>query len=220
MNDAGTKQIPGLIGEYMDILRIHGEGPIVEVHDNLGAKTLGVARRSSRDTTTFIEIQKKILAHPRTLERVIAHEMIHHAQYEAMSLEQMRSAARGRGGLSDGHGEDFKQMAARINAVKGEDFVTEKSDQDYELAPNTRQFFVLIEPVMNDTRIGWSWAARLSTQMKAGIERRDKAVLVMSVDERFLTGTKIKRFAGCSLSGEGSELESDLWDLYHEAHNE
>lgn len=219
MDDA-AHIIPGLIDEYMRLLDTPGDGPVVEIHDNLGSKFLGVARWDPREPNlTIIELQRRALSNPRTLERVLAHEMIHHDQYARMTKTDVALA---KVGLGEGHGTDFQRMAAIINDVKGEGFVTRESDQGYEVAPNQKSFYVLVEPIMNNRRVGWSWTAKTSKGINEEIQRRENdatspAALITSVDERFLTGTKIKRFGGRSVATEGSDLEADLWDLYHEA---
>ena len=70
-------------------------------------------RSRSTDSAT-IELQRQHVANDaKFLERVIAHEMIHHRNY----LD---------GTEDEKHGDAFREGAARINAIMGPDFVVEK----------------------------------------------------------------------------------------------
>lgn len=217
------EQIAHLVADYMDMLGVpsSADPPWIEVRDNVGAKWLAITEwRSSRPETTTIVVQRKILDVPETLERAVAHEVIHHVQFMKMTKADLAMLKLGRKDLSSGHGPDFRQMAEKINAIKGEGFVTEKSDETYDVPVSGKKIFVLIEPVPGD-RLGWAWGARLSPQMEAEIQSRSVSTagvaLVETDDDRFIHGVKIKKYGGRSIPPKGSELETRLRELYEEA---
>ena len=216
---AGEDDIPEIIQKYMDILGCPGDGPIVEVRNNLGSKWLGICRfHSSNPDTTTITVQQSIVDHARTLERVIAHEMIHHYDFMTMPKHELALLKLGRRSLADGHGARFLELAAVVNdAVGDDDFVTVKSDSEYEVTGNEKPFFVLIDEPMRG-RLGWAWAARLSEKAKgvvADMQTRG-AVLATTTDGRFTSGVKIARNGGRSIPPKGGEMEKALRELYEE----
>ena len=201
----------------MEILGHEGPLPDFAVVNNLGSKWLGRCTwRSSRTDTTLIELQRRVFANRTTLERVLAHEMVHH--WEATQRTELQIAALRIGIRPASHGREFFEGAAKINAVMGDNFVTERSDTTYELPANTQEFYLLIMLMSpRNNRLGWAWSKRPSAQGQERItkectERRAK--LVMSTDERWLDGTKIARFGGMSLPPMGSEDEMELRRLY------
>src|SRR5258708_7228725 len=192
--------IGALVEEYLAIL---GEQdlprPRLEFRANILARWLGVdVWRPSDPSTTTLLLQKSILGHPRTLERVGAHEVIHHVDFMRMSareVEAIRLGARTR----DGHGASFLEKAALINARMGDGFVTVRSDEEYVRAKNARPFFLLIAPLSEPLvggyysigdRFGWAWAARLSPDgsTRAAQKLALGARLVATTDERWLAG--------------------------------
>ena len=191
-----AREIERLIDKYMEMLRISGPRPIVRLRDNLGRRWLGRAWRkigapgTTAAATTTIELQRAIIGHQRTLERVVAHEMIHHRDF--LSMDDLDKARLRLGIRQEGHGEQFLQGAAMVNAQMGPGFVTIKSDQEDVLATNTRLFFVLIQPAMRD-RLGWTWAARLSPTASQWAARKiaQGARLVSTTDERWAAGPRI-----------------------------
>jgi hypothetical protein len=196
--------------------------PEIEIHDNLGSKWFALTVwHPSRPGTSTIQVQRAVLDDARTVERIIAHEMIHHVNFLRMTVAERAMLKYAKGSLSDDHGRKFQEMAALINAEMGEDFVTEKSDEDFKVTPNDKTFFVLIEPVHMGRMLGWSWAAKLSKQAKEEIERRtgslEDIVLVETKDVRFTKGVKIKRYGGCSVPKADSEDAAELASLYEEA---
>jgi len=196
------------------------ELPDLEIKDNLGSKWLARVEWSPRTpNTSLLQIQKVALKDERTLERIVAHEMIHVHNFMRMTDAERAYLKLRRSSLSDDHGTKFRELAERVNAEMGADFVTERSDQDYELAENERPFFVLIQK-LGSGKLGWTWAAKLSPQMEKEIEKRkleDSAILVESTDRRFTKGAKIKKYGGCSVPRSGSDDEGALLELYEEA---
>jgi hypothetical protein len=200
------------------------ELPDIELRDNLGSKWLARTEWSpKRPDTSTIQIQESVLGDPRTLERIIAHEMIHHVNFVRMTAAERAMLKYHKGSLSDDHGRKFHEMADMVNAQMGDDFVTERSDSDFEVKPNEKPFYILIEPAHMGRVLGWSWAVKLSGHTKEEIERRtkdmDDVALVETTDARWTRGVKIKRFGGCSVPRAGSEDAAALQELYEAVMN-
>lgn len=208
--------IEAYIAKYMDLLGIAGASPIVKLRSNLGSKWLGRSTWSTKSPhTTLLELQQSILGDDRTLERVIAHEMIHHRDALAISdkdLTLMRVGIK-----PEAHGASFREGAARINAVMGSGFVTELSDKEYVRTPSQKKFLVLITPHSHG-RFGWAWAARLSPEAKTYVDEQIArgSRLVYSTDDRWTRGTKIKRYGGYSLPKSDEDV-ARLQELYQGA---
>lgn len=169
----------------------------------------------SRPETTLMEIQKSILDDKKTLERIIAHETVHHEN--AMNFTEGQLALIKLGVRPSGHGRDFLAKAALINAVMGSDFVTVKSDQTY-VVKGTKPYTILIEPALK--RLGWSWAVKLSDEAKAIIEKKkieNNAKVITTTDPRWASGARIKRFAGVAIPAAGSAEEKLLREMYDAA---
>ncbi len=95
----------------MALLAIAGEPPVVRLRDNLGSRWLGRSTwTSSRPETTLLEIQRSILGDARTLERVVAHEMIHHR--DALAISKNEVALLRVGIRPESHGATFREGAA------------------------------------------------------------------------------------------------------------
>lgn len=186
------------VEKYMEVLDIEGPEPDISVVDNLGSKWLGLCEwNPRRPMTTTIYLQRRIVDDSRTLERVIAHEMIHHKEMLNLSPSEKALIKHGKGHVLNPHGPSFHQGQAMINEVMGDDFVSEESDQDFVYKKNEKPFYVLImEGPRGNPRhaLGWAWAVRLSPQMKNKIAREiaSGAKLVMTTDDRWTAGTKIK----------------------------
>lgn len=73
-----------------------------------------------------IEVQKRVLQDPKTLERTLTHELIHQDDFLLHPQDQKKTGY-------DPHGKFFQDNAKRINRSKGKDFVTKKSDRSYLL---------------------------------------------------------------------------------------
>lgn len=215
MSNHDQTSIEALIDKYMGILGVRGMvAPLIKLRDNIGSRWLGqtVYAPHKLPDTTKIVIQKSILPLPKTLERVIAHEVIHHRDFLNLRPDEKRLIVLGF--KPDGHGANFREGAARINEVMGPDYVTVKSDQTYDRAQKTsREFYMLIRPAYDD-KLGWSWASRLSDDMKAKISAMSHGRLVKSSDPRWTAGVKFKKYGGMSLpkGGETADLLRQLYD--------
>ena len=197
--DEIADRLNGYVTKYMGILQIAGELPVIKLRSNLGSKWLGRSTwKPSSPSTTLLELQTSILGDDRTLERVIAHEMIHHR--DALALSENDVALLRVGIKPDAHGVTFREGAARINAVMGSDFVTAVSDQQYVQTSPQKKFVVLITP-LPDGRLGWTWAARLGPKAQSWVDELTArgSRLLHTTDERWTRGSKIVRYGGYSI---------------------
>ena len=193
------------VTRYMDLLGVAGERPVVELRDNLGSRWLGRSTWSSRRPhTTLLELQRSIAGDDRTLERVVAHEVIHHR--DALALSEVDRALLAVGVRPESHGASFREGAARVNAVTGPGFVTEVSDREYRRAPSQRSFLVLITPLPGG-RLGWTWAARLGDQASGWVDELAArgSRLVRTTDDRWARGRRIVRYGGYSVPRDEEE---------------
>ena len=187
-----VERVEPLIAKYMQILGVDTP-PKVVVKDNIGSRWLGRAIFTAKDRETTIELQRKVFDDARTLERVLAHEMIHHKNFNDWDE---RTVALLRVGIKPpGHGSAFLQEAKHVNEVMGADYVTETSDESYVLPDTTKPFYLLIFPWAEaPKRLGYRWGVRVTHQtnlrVKDAVLRRD-AVLVVSQDPRWTWGSKL-----------------------------
>jgi hypothetical protein len=209
--------VEALVDKYMDMLSIDPETrPTIEVRDNLGSKWLGRCNwTTARPRTTTIELQRAILADALTVERIIAHEMIHHA--EAMSLTPAEVALIRLGSRPAEHGRRFQELADHVNTVMGPNFVTVTSDREYVQTKNEKRFHLLIVPITS-SRLGWAWAAKLSPEAKVVVDEKvatENGKYVMTTDDRWTKGVRIKKFGGLSVP-RGEDVD-ELRRLYESA---
>jgi hypothetical protein len=221
-----TKSTPNdileYVAKYMEILGIDTP-PEIKIANKLGSPWLGLCHwTASRPETSTITLQKRILAHPPTLERVMAHEMVHHWEFLNLTANQITLIRHGIKPTS--HGPKFEEGAARVNSLLGPGFVTKQSDNSYELESNIKPFFLLITPLSSrSNRLGWAWCVRPSEQIRERITRKcseDGSKLVITTDERWTCGEKIRRFGGMSVPPVGSDLESELQRLFASEYQE
>jgi hypothetical protein len=209
------KAIDDLVDKYMEILSIRGAKPVVEVKTRVGSGWLGRdSWVSTLPYTTTLELQRSILGDPRTLERIVAHEMVHHRDFLAMTPDQIALSRFGIRG--EDHGAAFRHGAAIINAVMGPDFVTVHSDKEYVQAPLDKDLYLLIVPI-HGGRLGYAWAARLSPEATSVVAKNalEGGKLVRTRDRQWTEGrAKIKRFGGLSVPKVGTPMEAQLRALY------
>ena len=146
--------------------------PNFKIVDQLSQRWLGrTAYSSTKDPDNcLIEIQKRVLNDQKTLERVLVHELIHHADfllnYRPHAGKPMDPFTR-KLLKRDSHGKFFREESARINQALGKDFVTEKSDQDYVIESD-REFYLLVQP--HGSGYGYNYFLRPSAEDKKGIQ--------------------------------------------------
>jgi predicted SprT family Zn-dependent metalloprotease len=199
--------------------------PRIKIVNNVGSRWLGRDSYSPRvdKNNTVMEIQKRITGDEKTLDRVIAHELIHHYSFlvnfahpEHGEDNWKKAAQKSRLGFKeDAHGKEFKEWADKINAVMGKDYVTEKSDESFVIESD-KDFFILLSPVNKDLgKIGWAWTVRPSEEQKNVIKQKimEGSKLFTSRDEKFTAGVKIKKYGGISVPIK-KELQDELKEMY------
>ena len=218
------EHIRSLVRTYLAMLGISdAEEPDVVLRDNVGSHWLGrwsMKWREKQPSRPVIEIQRSVLRDPRTLERVVAHEVVHHVQYlhlDPSELNLLRIGIR-----PIGHGQSFHQVAAVLNEKVGADFVTVKSDQEYVVAPSGKRILLLIYPTRAG-RLGWQWATRLGPKAHDWVQRKisEGARLVEGYDDNFVwtSGPRIEAWKGWAMPPDG-ETENLLRELYNGAPSE
>lgn len=171
------------------------------------------------ETNTTIQIQKKIIGDDKTLDRVMAHELIHHLEFLRKGKTLTHPIIRK---LHDGHGDFFHAWARRINSEMGEDFVNESSDMSYVLETDSRPFFVVLRKIHG--KLGWSWFVRPSASQKEELQRlmaEGETKVIRSTDAVFMDGVKFKKWGGISVpNANEKEFIQKITDLYEHEQSE
>lgn len=175
--------------------------PEIKLVNRIGTRYLArCSWRPGTDNTVF-DIQRSVLGDEPTLRRVLTHELVHH--WEFLRTDQTRARALARMGIrDDGHGDLFKEYAARINATAGEGYVSRTSDQSYDTS-KAPPYYILIEPHAGKlSAYGYTIAIRPSAAQKVVIDKKRQtraARLFKITDGRFLNGGPIKSLGGYSI---------------------
>lgn len=163
--------------------------PKIVIRDNLGSKWLGrlTFRKGSENV---MEIQARALVDERTLERIVAHEMAHHV--EMLGLTERDMSLLKVGIRPQSHGDRWKELAAKINAVAGAGFVTKDSDHDFVLTTETKPYLILIAPIGSNT-LGYAIGMRPSPKQQRYIDQRltNGAKLIRTTDATWVDGPKM-----------------------------
>lgn len=215
------ERIRSLIQTYLAMLGVDSaEEPDVILRDNVGSRWLGrwsMKWKNDLPGRPVIEIQRSVLSDPRTLERVVAHEVVHHVQYLRMDPSEFSLLRLGIRPI--GHGKSFHEVAAVLNEKVGVGFVTVKSDQEYVVAPSGRRILLLISPTRIG-RLGWQWATRLGPKAQGWVDRKisEGARLVEAFDNDFIltSGPRIEAWKGWAMPPD-EETENLLRELYEGA---
>lgn len=197
--------------------------PPVTLKDNLGSGWLARHVCFKDKSKSYMEVQKSILDDDRTLKRVLTHELIHHWQcYHEMTDRDFDPVYKRLAGRNAGHGKSFKEWADKINKIMGDNYVTEKSDQEY-LQSQAREFFIVVEPDnYYDPEDEWkdfhyAWFQRPSAQMKDYLSKKVAeyhAKVFKTNDRRFTNGAIFKKYGGMSRPSD-KETKDKLKDLYY-----
>jgi hypothetical protein len=136
-----------LISEFFQGLDL----PMFRIVNRVSNHWLGLAEFRLDKATATVYLQKSIIGDTETLERVMAHELIHCWQYKYDPFyEQLRSASPVtrhylRKTQQDSHYDKiFKEFQAKINSARGSDFITPKSNETYKVEKSTKEFYILI----------------------------------------------------------------------------
>jgi hypothetical protein len=195
----------GLVQKYMSMLGLD-VAPSVKVSNVLGAKTLGTCKWTPGQATSTITFQKSVIGDPTTLERVLAHEMAHHAVFLG-NIRDLQGIAQERGAQAgpyvreylqnlrrdDGHNADWLHYAKIINAQMGGGFVSQTSDSTYVQDAETKPYYLLIAKLPNG-RYGFQIGVNLSPKMKRVVEvteERYEGKLIKTTDPKWQHGPRI-----------------------------
>lgn len=213
----GAGSAPGSIltiaWKFARILGV-SELPDIVIRNNLSSRWLGRChfRFGKRN---LIELQKRVLHDTRTLERVIAHEMAHHAEFLAFTEREHALIRAGR--RTPSHGAVWQAFADKINRVMDADYVTIVSNESHVLAPSTKPFLVLIAKTRSG-RLGFAVGVRFSPKMMLYVRQYGASMqgrLIQSTDPRWSVGPRVG--SGKLGMPMKSEDVADLQALYEKA---
>ena len=195
-----------LLPELMTVLPPGLPLPDIQIVNQPGTPWLARCVWRVKAPNTTIYLQKVITGDERTLRRVLAHELCHHAVF---LLEVLPRNVRGAG-----HGPSFHAWADRFNARFGKDFVTDTSDQDFVQVDDGRNYLVLLKKKPTGNLL-WAWAVKPSPAQKSVIQKtleEFESKLVQTTDRDFTLGTRIgKGFSSTWDEGLNARLQA-LWD--------
>lgn len=147
--------------KHLAILGVTLPLPRFTVVARVGARWGGRCKWRSDWTTCVIEIHETMTGNPRDLERVVAHEIIHHVVF----MQQ------GRAGRWVGHGGVFLEMLAKLNATLGEGFVTTMCGDDYLRAELARPIHLVLWRRLGGTVPSVGWYARATARTQRTLMR-------------------------------------------------
>ena len=185
-----------------------GPLPIFKVVNQKTAKWNG--RCVFKGKNCVIELQKYIMDDPKTLDRILCHELIHHVDYLANDLSERKKHY----GRDEGHGQFFKDSAKRINAKRGANYVTVISDQDFVISDSDKEFHMLIKPYEGN-ELCYTVAFKLNDSQKARIARdiqEFKARIVTSRDSRWMKAPSIGSGKVSIPTGDEQKAVRDLYE--------
>ena len=190
---AGVAAVGEAIEKYMAILGVsHYPRPGIQIVDNVGHRWLGLYVYYASDKPSVIKIQRSILKNQRTLERIVAHEVVHHKNHvETTSEARVREFAlmHLRLGRNDLHGQAFLRDAEVINQAVGDEcFVTVTSDAVDTLDACLKPYTLLIVVYGSgaSAHLGYSIAVRPSKAqldtIQGHLQRNDGARVAMTTE--------------------------------------
>lgn len=171
----------------------------------------------------LVYLQKSILSDEKSLERIVAHELIHCYEYQEGEwyIEFFNSEPSKQRRMMryqpDGHGEFFRKYAAKINSVKGDGFVSEKSDETVVVKHDDRKFYLVVEKY-KDGKMAISSFLKKTPIIKAEIKRRAETQevkifqLSMSEYQSLFMPQSLGKFGkGRYKAGSDEDLVNKLW---------
>lgn len=167
-----------MLNDFLSKENVSLPPPELKFMDNYASVWLGrcswyafvSAIRNGDRGRTVIQLQKSILHDAKTLERVVAHEMCHHAEFLHDKFKRGQELLSSYGNLSssllfgESHGKEFWKYADHINSIEGSGFITQKSDEAYVQQRRKREYLLLLWPHGSGFR--WTYALKLTTQNK------------------------------------------------------
>lgn len=200
-----------LVSKYMHILGITKK-PRIEIKNRLTPGWLGLCHGNG-----LIELLSTILEDQKTLERVVAHEMIHWRNFSVPGKQDDDPK---------GHGTSFEEGKAIVNAKMGPDFVTKNSDQTYAQSQNMQHYCLVVWPMASGNGYGWVWSASLTEKgkqmlaaLKATLPGDRPPKVFMTTDERWLKGRKLGGKGATldySIGFSNTEIKEALEGIYNE----
>lgn len=197
--------------------------PKFKIVHNATPKWLGrcsVLRKEKNGVEYFdhiIEVQKSIIDDEKTLHRILAHELIHYWQHQDLEKVKNELSVRRRF-RPNPHGKSFQEIAGKMNAVYGKDYVTTTSDLSY-VVNQEKQFYIIIQP--HGKKFGATKAVQLSAKQKEEIKRRiveQQAHIFKTNDRDFHRVANIEMYEGFSIFKD-DDIQNKLKEIYENSDN-
>lgn len=195
--------VKDLVSKYRKLLDIKAVPQIV-IRDNLNSKWLGQLQWFPNDPANgyTMLLQRRALTDANTLERIVAHEMVHlvvATETHAKNAEFIARGIRVVYDKSQAHGDRWQEVARQINSLVGKaNFVTVTSDADYVLDTETKPYWLLIvtAPGYGDSKLGCMHGVRLTPRMRTLINvmvaaKEYRGRLAKVTDPRWVATAKI-----------------------------
>lgn len=164
---AAGRDISHIAAVFLRLLDPDGHYPLpkISITNRAGADWLGRAfTRLTGDGKVVtgvsgeIQIQRGALEDDKTLHRVLAHEVVHYVVAWEMYGGAPYGDVRGLGAKEGDHGPRFLEVAGRLNALYGSDFITITSDESYVYEHREVNLFVLAQQGAS-SKMMWCWSA-------------------------------------------------------------
>src|SRR5271166_728756 len=243
---AGEKSVGDLglarniMHELMPVLGGQLPEPELKIFNQQRARRMGVCfwnvgvenSRLYYDDNTRIEVQKVLLNDERSLRRILAHELCHHADNlingKALIEKYQGTGRRGydlvmRWMKSDAHGTGWKSYAQKFNAKYGADFVTATSDESYATEPQNVKPYYMALWRQQSGKIYYAVASRLGSKalwhLRHKLEDQTERLL-MTTDPRFVRGGATIGQGWTVLDKSEVQLQAALGELWEIAGNQ
>lgn len=228
---SATSEQLDMIESYLErYLKLFGSRsmPKVSVHNNLNSPWLGrTVWYTQRPQSTEMQFQKSILQDPRTLERVVAHEVVHHVHFTSIDSDNIRCIRLKQCKMPPGHGEEFFRLAKVVNDAVGDDsFVTEKSDETY-VVQQSKAYRLLVAELNDSEDVPASMRGKYAYAWSGAMPRSPRVVrwIQTMIDRgaRLTTTTNVQfarrgpRFGQGLAVAQTEELQQALRDAYRNA---
>lgn len=178
--------------------------PKLKVVDNPSARWLGrTTYRTEQPETTVIELQKRILTDPKTLERVLEHELVHHVDFLKNPIDPSQKNLK-----RNPHDKFFQGWANKINQKKGKNFITKVSDQTYVQNVEKEMHVMLIH---EHGKIGYA-LIHDPKEAPAGSK------IIKTHDARFEHAPKFEEHGKYAIPRD-ADFQKYLKDLFDKSHN-
>ena len=160
-----SPEILGFVHEFMSFLDPEGKMgiPKIEIVNRSSVTWLGVCNWQAmggpsgliESINSLIQIQKGTMVNPRTLRRVVAHEVVHHVVAWELLVGKPVGDANAVWKNEGDHGKYFFEVAERVNAKEGAGFITKTSDESDVYERKKVFLFVMVQA---SGKINWCWS--------------------------------------------------------------